>query len=249
MGGISIAVIVGLCSYRFLCMRYMYKLRGNTRFDSLSQYLRKGVTVFAPTNCLLYMATKAKARGAILDTSHYEDLKKIKANWTMIRDEAMKLYQDGIFDQTVDPDSAAYYDVGFRTFYKYGWSKFYLSWYGYVHNSARRLCPRTSELLSSLKSINGAMFSILPPGSKLTPHCDPIASSLRYHLGLMTPNNDQCYINVDGHIYSWRDGKDFLFDETYIHFVNNHTDNYRLILMCDVNRPTSWLGSLDQLAF
>ena len=42
------------------------------------------------------------------------------------------------------------------------------------------------------------MFAVLPPGGKLGAHRDPFAGSLRYHLGLVTPNSDKCRILVDG---------------------------------------------------
>ncbi len=53
----------------------------------------------------------------------------------------------------------------------------------------------------------------------------------------MTPNSDLCRIYIDGTPYAWRDGQDILFDETFIHSVNNETDETRLILFCDVARP------------
>ena len=42
------------------------------------------------------------------------------------------------------------------------------------------------------------MFAELPPGSRLVRHRDPYAGSLRYHLGLLTPNDPGCFIEVDG---------------------------------------------------
>jgi beta-hydroxylase len=60
---------------------------------------------------------------------------------------------------------------------------------------------------------------------------------LRYHLGLSTPNSDDCFINVDGTPYSWRDGQCVMFDETYIHEAYNHTEQDRIILFCDLERP------------
>jgi beta-hydroxylase len=68
-------------------------------------------------------------------------------------------------------------------------------------------------------------------------HRDPYAGSLRYHLGLVTPNDDGCWIDVDGQRYSWRDGEDVVFDETYIHQAKNETNVDRIILFCDVERP------------
>ena len=221
---------------------YVYKLRGQTRYENLTEYLRKGWPLFAPLNCLLYLFTPKAASAPILDTNDYPELKYLRDNWQTIRDEALELYRKQHFDSIKKPGAQSYYDIGFRTFYKYGWSKFYLKWYGYTHASALSLCPKTVEILKQVPSVNGAMFSLLPPGSQLTRHLDPVACSLRYHLGLSTPNNDSCFINIDGNTHSWRDGKDLLFDETYLHFAKNNSDSPRLILMCDFERPTNIFG-------
>jgi beta-hydroxylase len=156
----------------------------------------------------------------------------------------MTLVRQNYFDATKRPGTAGYYDVGFRTFFKYGWSRFYLNWYGYTHHSARRLCPRTVELLKRVPAVRGAMFAYLPKGTQLTRHADPVAVSLRYHLGLATPNSDACFINVDDRNLSWRDGEVLMFDETYLHYVRNDTNADRLILLCDVKRPLNPLGTL-----
>jgi len=74
-------------------------------------------------------------------------------------------------------------------------------------------------------------------GARLVAHRDPYAGSLRYHLGLVTPNADTCKIFIDGEPYFWKDGEDVLFDETYIHYAMNNSDVTRLILFCDVERP------------
>ena len=92
-------------------------------------------------------------------------------------------------------------------------------------------------LLDSIPTVHGAMFAMLPPGGKLGAHRDPFAGSLRYHLGLVTPNSDQCRILVDGVECVWRDGEAFMFDETFIHSAENKTDVNRIILFCDVERP------------
>jgi beta-hydroxylase len=95
------------------------------------------------------------------------------------------------------------------------------------------------------------MFAELPPGAKLNPHRDPYAGSLRYHLGLATPNDDRCFIEVDGQRHSWRDGQSVIFDETYIHWAVNGSEVDRVILFCDIERPmrfrwaqavNGWLG-------
>ena len=96
------------------------------------------------------------------------------------------------------------------------------------------------ELLNSIPNVHGAMFAMLPPGGKLGAHRDPFAGSLRYHLGLVTPNSDKCRILVDGVPCVWRDGEAFVFDETFIHSAENATDVNRIILFCDVERPMKY---------
>lgn len=81
------------------------------------------------------------------------------------------------------------------------------------------------------------MFTLLPKYSVLFEHRDPYAGSLRYHLGLITPNSDDCCIFVDGKCYVWKDGEDVLFDETFVHSAKNASDQDRIILFCDVKRP------------
>jgi beta-hydroxylase len=61
---------------------------------------------------------------------------------------------------------------------------------------------------------------------------------------LSTPNCDECHIVVDGTRCSWRDGQDFVFDETYPHYAQNNTETSRLILLCDVERPMNPLGRM-----
>ncbi len=221
---------------------YIYLYRGNVRYENLGEYLRKVWPIFTPFNCFLYMFTQPRARHPIINLDNFHELDEIQNNWEVIREEVVNLYRQRYFELTKKPGSEAFYDIGFRTFFKYGWSKFYLKWYGYTHDSAKKLCPNTVRILEQIPSINGAMFSILPVNGQLTRHLDPIACSLRYHLGLDTPNSDDCYINIDGVSYSWRNGKALLFDETYPHYARNDSDQYRLILMCDVERPMNFLG-------
>jgi beta-hydroxylase len=111
----------------------------------------------------------------------------------------------------------------------------------------RNAVPEHGGLLKSIPSVKAAMFALLPPGSKLNPHRDPFAGSLRYHLGLITPNSPDCRIFVDGEEHAWGDGKDVVFDETYVHWAENTTDQTRVILFADVERPlrTRWMSAIN----
>lgn len=230
-------------------MTYVYRFRGQARYASLKQYLRKSWPVFALPNTVLYLFTRPWARGPFVPVARFPDLANLAQHWETMRDEALQIQASGSFDEARRKGSPASFDVGFRTFYKYGWSRYYLRWYDYTYASASASCPKTVEILSRFPDVKAAMFAVLPPRSLLTPHADPLGCSLRYHLGLATPNTAQCFINVDGTEQAWRDGEAFVFDETYLHFVRNDTDLPRLILMCDVRRPMHLPGRLFNAAY
>lgn len=189
-------------------------------------------SMLAPYNVLMYMFSAVPNR-PILDQQLLPELAKLRDNWQVIRDEALALFAQG---QIKAADK--YNDWGFNSFFRTGWKRFYLKWYEAPLPSALANCPRTVELLNAIPTIKGAMFANLPSGGKLVQHRDPYAGSLRYHLGLVVPKTPgECRIFIDGNEYSWREGEDLLFDETYLHYAENTTSEDRLILFCDVERP------------
>jgi beta-hydroxylase len=217
-----------ICSF-FACVLVVH-LRGRIRQSFWGQVFDHS-GLLAPVNVLLY-AFSAVPNRPYLSLNAFPELAGLRHNAQVIRAEAINLQR--LAGMRV-PDRND--DAGFNSFAKSGWSRFYLKWYDVAHPSAARLCPRTTELLQSLPSVKAAMFAELPPGAVLNPHRDPYAGSLRYHLGLVTPNDDRCFIKVDGIRYSWRDNEDVLFDESFIHTAENRTEVSRLILFCDVERP------------
>ena len=212
--------------------------RGRVRHKPLRQ-LSDHSTFMSPINALMTLFGRDKDR-PYHDLANYPELERLTSNWETIRDEAMAL-QDHI------KASSRYDDAGFNSFFRRGWKRFYLKWYGESHASAEQLCPRTTQLLAGIPNVKAAMFAELPAGSHLTLHRDPYAGSLRYHLGLITPNDDRCYIDVDGEKYSWRDGEAVMFDETYLHRAENGSEQNRIILFCDIERPMKygWARSLN----
>jgi len=201
--------------------------------QKLSRQLFDHSTFMAPVNMFMTGLSSLPAKQPYFDNAAFPELQKITDNWQVIREEAVRL-QDHI------KAAQSHNDAGFNTFFKRGWKRFYLKWYGDAHPSARELCPVTSELLSQIPSVKAAMFAELPAGSHLGKHRDPYAGSVRYHLGLQTPNDDRCFIDVDGQVHSWRDGEAVIFDETYVHWAQNASEQTRIILFCDIERPMKW---------
>jgi beta-hydroxylase len=216
--------------YVFLFATLYVHFRGKERRPLLRQ-IGDHNTLIAPYNLFMYWFSAVPAK-PILNVRDFPELAILRENWRIIREEALQLLEQGRIAA-----ATGHNDLGFNSFFKNGWKRFYLKWYDSPLPSAVEHCPKTVELLSQVPTVHGAMFALLPPGSKLNPHRDPFAGSLRYHLGLITPNDDACRIYIDGNMYSWRDGQDIVFDETYVHSAANDTDQTRVIIFCDVERP------------
>jgi beta-hydroxylase len=227
--------------YVFVASALYVHFRGRVRHTFVRQ-LKDHSTIMAPYNTLMYLFSAVPPK-PFIDVHKLPELAKLRDNWQIMRDEALSLMGEGQIRA-----ATGHNDLGFNSFFKEGWKRFYLKWYGAPLPSAQALCPKTVALVESLPSVNAAMFALLPPGGKLNRHRDPFAGSLRYHLGLVTPNSDECRIYIDGEPYSWRDGQDVLFDETFIHSAENKTDVTRIILFCDVERPlrTRWMTAFNR---
>ena len=88
-------------------------------------------------------------------------------------------------------------------------------------------------------------FSILAPGKHIPPHRGPYKGLLRCHLALTVPEPaDNCWIKVGDQTASWQEGRCMVFDDTYVHQVQNNTDGTRVVLFLDVIRPMRFPGSL-----
>ncbi|ANI80673.1 lipid A hydroxylase LpxO [Kosakonia oryzae] len=201
--------------------------------QKLSRQLFDHSTFMAPINMFMTGFSRLPPKQPFFDTAEFPELQPITDNWQVIREEALRLQDHIKAAQTNN-------DAGFNTFFKRGWKRFYLKWYDDAHPSAQALCPVTTRLVNQIPSIKAAMFAELPPGAYLGKHRDPYAGSVRYHLGLSTPNDNRCFIEVDRQRHSWRDGEAVIFDETYVHWAENKTDQTRIILFCDIERPMKW---------
>lgn len=215
--------------------------RGRVRLPFVRQLFNHSA-LLAPLNALLYLFSAVPAR-PYLDRRAFPELDLFRDHWQAIRDEALRLSDRGHIQAALKHN-----DASFNSFFKEGWKRFYLKWYDAPLPSALALCPQTVALVNQVPNVKAAMFTLLPAGAHLNPHRDPFAGSLRYHLGLVTPGSDDCRIFVDGQMYTWRDGEDVLFDETFVHWAENRSDHDRLIFFCDVERPLRprWLGHINR---
>ena len=82
-------------------------------------------------------------------------------------------------------------------------------------------------------------MSFLEPGKHLPAHFGFFRGIYRYHLGIIVPEGDQCFLDVKGEKYFWKEGEHMMFDDTYMHQARNNSAHPRVILFIDVLRDRS----------
>lgn len=186
-------------------------------------------------NKLFVLTSRIPIQPYYHDTNIITEANIIKLNYQMIRGEVQNIYRGF---KTID-DDMFFRNLG-RT--REDWTRLYLKWSDTIDPMGEKLCPKTTALMRGMPNIKIAMFSVLKPHAKIRPHRGPYRGCIRLHMGLITPNSDECFINLDGKSYSWRDGEVVLLDDSYLHYVENNTDKHRVILFCDIVRPMHFIG-------
>lgn len=180
----------------------------------------------------------------VLDPGEFGWTDTLKQNWETIRDEALAVYQhrNAIPPlREISPDHRGI--VKDNT-----WRSFFLIGYGHRQEGNIARAPRSAELVSKIPGLNSAFFSILAPGTVITPHRGVTKAFITAHLGLVVPKDrDGLWMRVDEQRLHWDAGEWLVFDDTYEHEVRNDTDETRIILLCQIERPLkapgSWLAA------
>ncbi len=179
------------------------------------------------------------ANTPVFDKSVFPWTADFEANWEAIRaelDEVLKVREALPSFHEISPDQKRI-SVGdhWKTFVFYG--------FGIRVDANCERCPETARLLDQLPDIENAWFSILAPGYHIPAHHGPTNGIIRIHLGLIVPRErEKCRIRVDDQILHWDEGKCIVFDDYYEHEVWNDTDEQRVVLFFDVDRPLRPLG-------
>jgi ornithine lipid ester-linked acyl 2-hydroxylase len=185
----------------------------------------------------------------------YPHLKILEDNYPVIREECGKLL--GFKEKMTDMEmlGGSYTAGGIHTA---KWKTFMFKSGKFIEENCR-LAPRTAELLRHIPNLYTAFFSVLEPYQHIAPHFGYYKGFLRYHLGVIIPNNNLdgcCYLRINvnpvynapcdrclidkGEIYYWKNGEGVMFDDTFLHDAHNNSDQVRVVLWLDVARELPW---------
>ncbi len=170
----------------------------------------------------------------VLDAKQFPALDAFSEHWEEIRDEVKEIlkHREAVpaFEE-VSPDQMKIAKGKL-------WRTFILFGFGTKLEKNCKQAPVTTKLLEAVPNLQTAWFSIMSPRYHVAKHKGVTKSILRAHLGLMIPKDaENCRMRVDQEICVWREGEIFVFDDTYEHEVWNDTDDERVILLFDFDRP------------
>jgi beta-hydroxylase len=175
----------------------------------------------------------------VLDACLFDWILALEAAWPAIRDEAGAVLarQQAIPPlNEISPDHARIAGDG-------KWRSFFLYGYGYRVSANCDRAPVTAALLSLVPGLNSAFFSILAPGAHIPRHRGVTKGILTCHLGLIVPTAaPRCRMQVEDHTVTWAPGKCLVFDDSQAHEVWNDTQETRVVLLIQFERPAKGLG-------
>jgi len=175
----------------------------------------------------------------VFDTSRFPWVAEFEAEWKRVRVEldALLEHRDLLPNlQEIQPDQMKVSpDDKWKTFVLYG--------YGYRSDRGCARCPETARLLERVPGMTSAWFSILAPGKHIPRHSGVTKAIIRCHLALKVPKQgNRVRMQVGAELCHWQEGRCLLFDDSRKHEVWNDTDEERVVLIFDVERPMTRKG-------
>lgn len=169
---------------------------------------------------------------SVFNEEEFPELKKIKLHWLDIKKEYITFsstnkldYMSDIFEEQIPiaPDDT--------------WENVMLKIYNQDVLKYKQYFPLTTSLINSIPEITTAFFSTLKSEKKISEHRGPFKGLLRYHLGVIVPECNSCFLNLNGKKHYWKEGEVLIFDDTFIHSAENNSQEERVVLFIDFYRP------------
>ena len=177
------------------------------------------------------------------DTNSFPWTKTLESRYPQIRNEL-----EFLMENISIPDFTKVSEEQKRLVPENKWKTFIFAFYGKYVEQNCRVCPITASAIRTIPGIRGALFSILEPATHLSRHRGPYKGVLRCHLALIVPaDSKSCAIEVNGETRYWREGETMVFDDSFEHEAWNHSDQVRVVLFIDFERPLPpWLVPLNR---
>jgi len=195
------------------------------------------------------------------DLSEYPELAILSEHYATIRGECESLIRQKLRIPGME-ELTSYTSGGIH---QIAWKSFMFKSGSFIDENCA-LAPKTAALLERIPGLYTAFFSVLEPYQHIKPHWGYWKGFVRYHLGVVIPDNNadgKCWIRINpeaqdrtqardaieqGERYFWKNGEAVLFDDTFLHDAANESDQVRVVLFLDLARKMPWpLALLNRL--
>lgn len=244
---LALLAVLGVLAFAFAVAKRRLDSLPNEQKKAFLKQTINGVFIWFEERGLL-PRTPAFNRDYLRD---YPGLKRLEDNAEVVRAECLSLLE--IKEKLTDMKDmgGSYTQAGIHTA---KWKTFMFKSGEFVEPNCE-LCPKTADILRTIPHVYTAFFSVLDPHEKLTPHWGYYKGFVRYHLGVIIPNDNadrSCYLRVNGdpyenslrdpslvtkgETYYWKNGEGIVFDDNYLHDAENGSDEVRAVLWLDLRR-------------
>lgn len=98
--------------------------------------------------------------------------------------------------------------------------------------------PTLRRCLRQTKDVVACVISVLEPGVTIPIHVGYYKGIMRYMIPTHVPKErDKVFLCVNGKQYHWTEGKSVLWDDNFPHKVYNYSDEIRVVIYMDIQRP------------
>ena len=126
----------------------------------------------------------------------------------------------GIFDKDFEQENS-----------KYGY--FFIKYYGNINTT---ILPTLKQLVDTNDKIYTCFVSIMSEDIYIPKHRGPYGGILRYHYTVLSDDTSNDYLSINSEKLFWKDKEGFLFDDTYLHFVEKRSQGLRISIIIDIER-------------
>jgi aspartyl/asparaginyl beta-hydroxylase (cupin superfamily) len=169
------------------------------------------------------------------ESSDFPFLQPLISNFEIIKKELLDLINSKQEDQWLNT-----FPSYVESKHNKAWKVFTFIFYGMKFPSHSLLCPKTAELIYSIKEIISCDYSYLNPNTHIKAHKGYTKMVLRCHLPLIVPAGNLCSLRVGDETRQWKEGELMIFDDSYEHEAWNNSNEKRVVLMFDI--PNSLWG-------
>ncbi len=206
--------------------------------------IRQGKRLRGPLDALIARSSLVP-NDPVLDADLFAWTHVLRAMWIAISQEALRVTGS---IETVPPLGAISPDHG-KIALDDRWRSFFLVGYGERIERNLEQCPVTASALAAVPGLNSGFFSILAPGTHIPRHSGVTKGLLTCDLGLRVPEHPGLRMTIADETVGWREGEMLVFDDTWPHKVWNDTDEPRIVLLVQFERPLRQPGRAIARAF